>query len=71
MFLTMWEPKLTTDKHVRIEKLPKPSRIHETFHKCVAEKQEFLSNENPYIWTGVPFEKKTQFPLTKRALTFV
>lgn len=69
MFLTMWEPKLTTEEHVRIEKLPKPSRTHETFHNSVAEKQEFLTNS--YIWTGVPFEKKTKFPFTKRALTFV
>lgn len=39
------------------------------------EKQVFLSNRNfhveiTYIWTDVPFEKKTQFCLTKRALTY-
>lgn len=62
----MWDPKLTTDEHVRIEKFPKPGRTHATFHNCVAEKkQEFLSVENSYnIWTGVPFEEKTQFSHT-------
>lgn len=57
LLLTTWDPKLTRDEHVRIEKLPKPSRAHETFHDCVAEKkQEFLSIEISQIWTDMPFE---------------